>query len=130
VHDEISRRVAYDKDTARSLAGTYLFDGARARMNVPLNRMCMSLTNATHRAEFVADQAGYCRRFGLSHESIRLVTARDWLGMIRAGGNIYYIFKLGAIDHISMQHVGAQQNSMTLEQFRAKLNSVKDVAHG
>jgi hypothetical protein len=30
VTDEISRRIAYDKSTARSLEGTYLFDGARA----------------------------------------------------------------------------------------------------
>jgi hypothetical protein len=29
-----------------------------------------------------------------------------------------------------MQHVGAQQNSMTLERFRAKLNSFKESNNG
>jgi protocatechuate 4,5-dioxygenase alpha chain len=130
VIDEISRRIAYDKSTARSLEGTYLFDGARARMNPRLNRMCMSLACPANRKAFIADPVGYCRIFGLSDESIGLVTSRDWLGMIRSGGNIYYVFKLAAIDHVSMQHVGAQQNSMTIEQFRAKLNSVKDLDHG
>jgi protocatechuate 4,5-dioxygenase alpha chain len=130
VSDEISRRIAYDKSTAGSLEGTYLFDGARARMNLPLNRMCMSLACSANRKAFIADAVSYCRSFGLSDESIGLVTSRDWLGMIRSGGNIYYIFKLAAIDHVSMQHIGAQQNSMTIEQFRAKLNSVKDLDHG
>jgi protocatechuate 4,5-dioxygenase, alpha chain len=130
VSDEITQRVAYDKSTARSLEGTYLFDGARARMNPALNRMCMSLTRSVNREAFIADPVGYCRRFDLSDESIGLVTSRDWLGMIRSGGNIYYVFKLAAIDHVSMQHVGAHQNSMTLEQFRAKLNSVKELDHG
>ena len=50
--------------------------------------------------------------------------------MVRSGGNIYYVFKLAAINHISMQHVGAQQNAMTLEQFRAKLNSHKELDNG
>lgn len=128
--DEISQLIAYDKSTARSLEGTYLFDGARARMNPALNRMCMSLTRSTSREAFVADPVGYCRSFGLSDESIDLVTSRNWLGMIRSGGNIYYIFKLAAIDHVSMQTVGAHQNSMTLEQFRTTLNSVKELDNG
>ena len=128
--DEITRRITYDKLTARSLEGTYLFDGARARLNPALNRMCMSLVRPANRAAFVADEAAYGRSYGLSEESLRLVASRDWIGMIRAGGNIYYIFKLAAIDHVSMQHVGAQQNSMTLEQFRAKLNSVRETDRG
>jgi protocatechuate 4,5-dioxygenase alpha chain len=128
--DEITRRITYDKLTARSLKGTYLFDGARARMNPALNRMCMSLVLAANRAAFAADEMAYGRTHGLSEESLRLVASRDWIGMIRAGGNIYYIFKLAAIDHVSMQQVGAQQNSMTLEQFRAKLSSVKETDRG
>jgi protocatechuate 4,5-dioxygenase alpha chain len=130
IREEITRRIAYDKLTARSIEGTYLFDGARARMNSALNRMCMSLVRASNRAAFVADEMAYGRSYGLSEESLRLVASRDWIGMIRAGGNIYYIFKLAAIDHVSMQQVGAQQNSMTLEQFRAKLNSVRETDRG
>jgi len=126
----ITARVAYDKATARALEGTYLFDGLRGALNYPLNKMCMSLTRAENRAAFAADEAGYCRRYGLDTQTTRLVTERDWIGMIRAGGNIYYVFKLAAIDHVSMQHVGAQQNAMTLEEFRDKLNSAKELDHG
>lgn len=128
--EDISAKIAYDKDTARSLEGTYLFDGLRAGKNFPLNKMCMSLTQKENRDAFSADEAGYCRRYGLSEENTALVLVRDWIGMIRSGGNIYYVFKLAAIDHVSMQHVGAQQNSMTMEEFRAKLNSAKDLDNG
>ena len=122
----ITERIEEDKRLARSLEGTYLFDGTRSQKNYPLNKMCMSLTKPENRAAFAADEEAYCAGFGLSEESLRLVRERDWIGMIRSGGNIYYVFKLAAIDHVSMQHVGAQQNSMTLEEFRAKLNAHKD----
>lgn len=128
--DEISNKIAYDKETARSLQGTYLFDGVRSRKNFALNRMCMSLTKPDNRAAFSTDERGYCQKFGLDEETARLVVERDWIGMVRSGGNIYYVFKLAAIDHVSMQHVGAQQNSMTLERFRAKLNSFKETNNG
>jgi protocatechuate 4,5-dioxygenase, alpha chain len=128
--ENVLAKIDYDKATARSLQGTYLFDGMRAQRNYALNKMCMSLVNSENRREFSADEARYCRKFGLNEESIQLVTSRDWIGMVRSGGNIYYVYKLAAIDHTSMQQVGAQQNSMPLDQFRAKLNSYKDVDHG
>jgi protocatechuate 4,5-dioxygenase, alpha chain len=130
MEDEISARIESDKATARSLQGTYLFDGARAGKNYALNKMCMSLTSPENRAAFAANEQAYCRKFALDDETARLVMSRDWIGMVRSGGNIYYVYKLAAIDHVSMQHVGAQQNAMTLEQFRAKLNSHKELDNG
>ncbi len=122
----ITEMIEADKALARSLEGTYLFDGARAQRNYPLNKMCMSLTRSENRTAFRADEEAYCRKYALSDKSVVLVKGRDWIGMVRSGGNIYYVFKLAAIDHVSMQEVGAQQNSLTLEQFRAKLNSHRD----
>ena len=119
----ISDQIEEDKKLAASLEGTYLFDGARARKNYPLNKMCMSLVSPNNRKTFEADELAYCQSYGLDSATIDLVKSRNWIGMIKAGGNIYYVYKLAAIDHVSMQHVGAQQNSMTLEQFRSKLNA-------
>ena len=50
----------------------------------------------------------------------KAVLERDWLGMLRLGGNIYYTFKLAACDDLTMQHVGAQMSGtgMTVEEFR------------
>ena len=48
------------------------------------------------------------------------VLNRDWLGLLRLGGNIYYTFKLAAFDGLTMQHVGALMSGtgMTVEEFR------------
>jgi protocatechuate 4,5-dioxygenase, alpha chain len=115
-----------DKRLARSLEGTYLFDGVRAQKNYPLNKMCMSLVEAKNRAAFKADELSYCAKYRLNQETTDLVVSRNWIGLIRSGGNIYYVFKLAAIDHVSMQQIGAQQNNMTVEQFREKLNAHRD----
>lgn len=122
----ITDQIEADKRLARSLEGTYLFDGQRAQKNYPLNKMCMSLVKSENRAAFAQDERAYCAKYGLDQETLELVAARNWIGMIRSGGNIYYVFKLAAIDHVSMQHIGAQQNSMTLEEFRAKLNTHRE----
>ena len=120
-----AERTARDKEIAAQLPGTYLFDGARARMNYALNKMGMSLKHAANRAAFAADEEAYCRQYGLDEATTALVRARDWLGMVQAGGNIFYIFKIASIDHVTMQHLGAQQNSLTLEEFRARLNAYR-----
>lgn len=121
-----AERIARDKEIARQLPGTYLFDGARAQLNYRLNKMGMSLKHAANRAAFAADEAAYCRQYGLDDATIALVQARDWLGMVKAGGNIFYIFKIASIDHVTMQHLGAQQNSLTLDAFRARLNAYRE----
>ena len=127
--DDISAIIARNKAAARALEERYLFDGERSAKNYALNKMCMSLTSANIRAAFAADEAGYCASCGMDDATTALVRARDWIGMIRSGSNIYYVFKLASIEHVSMQHVGAQQNAMTLEEFRARPNSHREADH-
>ena len=103
----ITEMIEADKALARSLEGTYLFDGARAQRNYPLNKMCMSLTRSENRAAFHADEEAYCRKYGLSDVSVGLVKGRDWIGMVRSGGNIYYVFKLGS--HRSCVDAGSRR---------------------
>ncbi len=122
----LTEQIANDKAIARQLQGTYLFDGARAQMNYRLNKMGMSLKHAENRTAFAADERAYCEKFGLDAATIALVLARDWIGMIHAGGNIFYIYKIASVDPVTMQHLGAQQNGMTLDDFRAKLNAYRN----
>ena len=42
---------------------------------------------------------------------------RDWVGMLRLGGNIYYTFKLAALDGLSMQQVGGMMSGVSAEEF-------------
>ena len=46
---------------------------------------------------------------------------RDWLTMLKLGGNIYYTFKLAAHDGLSMQDVGAKMSGVSTEEFKAML---------
>ena len=123
---KISREIQADKALVASIEGTYLFDGPRSRRGYALSKMCASLARRENRETFSADERGYCRRHGLDQRTTELVLARDWLELIRAGGNIYYLFKLAAVDHLSMQRMGAQQNGTSIEDFRARLNSFQE----
>jgi protocatechuate 4,5-dioxygenase alpha chain len=103
------------------IPGTPIFDGAAARRGYALNRMCYSFNEAQNRAAFVADEEGYCRRYGLTPEQKRAVAHRNVLEMIAAGGNVYYLAKLAGIFGLNVQDLGAQQTGMSVEAFKAKL---------
>ena len=102
------------------IPGTYVQDAAHLRKGYHLNMFCMSLNRADHREAFRADEAAYLDRFPMTEAQREAVLARDWLGLLRLGGNIYYTFKLAAFDGLTMQHVGALMSGtgMTVEEFR------------
>ena len=76
------------------IPGTYVFDGAHQRKGYWLNMFCKSLDVAAHRDQFRANPNDYLARFPLSDAQREAVLMRDWLGLLRLGGNIYYTFKL------------------------------------
>lgn len=90
------------------IPGTYVQDSAHFRKGYHLNMFCMSLNEAVNRDAFRENETAYLARYDrLSEEQQRAVLERDWLGLLRLGGNIYYTFKLAAYDGLSMQQVGA-----------------------
>lgn len=99
------------------IPGTYVFDGEHNRRGYALNMFCMSLNDAANRDRFRADADAYLDGFTLTAEQRGAVTERDWLRMLRLGGNIYYTFKLAAFDGLSMQHVGASMSGVTFDEF-------------
>ena len=105
------------------IPGTYVQDSVQLRRGYHLNMFCMSLNDAGNRDAFRADEAAYLDRFPMTDAQRRAVLARDWLGMLRLGGNIYYTFKLATFDGLTMQHVGALMSGtgMTVDEFRRML---------
>lgn len=101
--------------------GTMIFDGALARKGYALNKMCFSLNRAENRAAFLADEDAYLDRYGLTDEQRRAVKARDVLGMLDAGGNVYYLAKLAGTLGLGVQDIGALQTGTTVEEFKARL---------
>lgn len=100
------------------IPGTYVFDGDHHRMGYALNMMCMSLNDPANRAKFAEDEEAYLDSWDLSAEQRTAVLERDWLGMLRLGGNIYYTFKIAIFDGLSMQKVGGDMSGMTEAEFK------------
>ena len=102
------------------IPGTYVQDAAHLRKGFHLNMFCMSLNRSGNRDEFRANEEAYLNRFPMTQAQREAVLNRDWLGLLRLGGNIYYTFKLAAFDGLTMQHVGALMSGtgMTVEEFR------------
>lgn len=100
------------------IPGTYVFDGHRSRMGYHLNMFCMSLNDASNRENFRKDEQKYLDRFPMTMEQRRSILDRDWLGMLRLGGNIYFTYKLAAFDRLSMQAIGGAMSGITEEEFR------------
>jgi protocatechuate 4,5-dioxygenase alpha chain len=98
-----------------------LFDGEQAQRGYALNRMCYSFNDPNNRRAFLKDEAGYCARYGLDQPQRDAVKRRDFLAMIEAGGNIYYLAKLAGIFGLDVQDLGAQQTGVSVEAFRARL---------
>ena len=88
-----------------SIPGTYVYDAERGRTGYVLNMFCMSLNKAENRKSFKENEAAYLDRFALSPEQRRTVLERDWLGMLKVGGNIYYTIKIAFCDGLTFQDV-------------------------
>ena len=105
----------------REIPGTTVFDGEQARKGYALNKMCFSFNSAENRAEFLKDQDAYCRKFGLNEQQHAAVRSLNVLQLIAAGGNAYFLAKLGGIFGLDMQDIGAQQTGMSKDEFKARL---------
>ncbi|MGZ5785251.1 MAG: protocatechuate 4,5-dioxygenase subunit alpha [Ramlibacter sp.] len=123
------------------IPGTYVFDGEHLRKGYALNMFCKSLDVAANREAFRADPESYLFSFDLSPAQRRAVLERQWLELLRLGGNIYYTFKLAILDGLTMQHVGAAMSGtgMNVDDFRRMMlaggrpiegNRSKEEQHG
>jgi protocatechuate 4,5-dioxygenase alpha chain len=106
---------------SRPIPGTTLFDGNQARKGYALNKMCFSFNDAASRAEFKSDEAAYMRKYGLNEKPALAIRQRDVLGLLAAGGNVYYLAKFAGILGLDVQDLGAAQTGMSKEAFKARL---------
>lgn len=107
----------------RAIPGTLVFDGDAAQNGYALNAMCYSFNSEANRKAFAADEEGYMARYNLSAAQLAAVRNRDVLGMLAAGGNVYYLAKLAGILGLGVQDLGALQTGVSLDQFKANLLS-------
>jgi protocatechuate 4,5-dioxygenase alpha chain len=107
--------------SSRSIPGTILFDGTQAQKGYALNKMCFSFNSADNRATFRFDEVGYMLRYGLNSEQIQAIRKRDVLGLLAAGGNVYYLAKFAGILGLDVQDLGAAQTGLSKQDFKDRL---------
>ena len=103
------------------IPGTTLFDGEQAKKGYALNKMCYSFNSADNRHAFKGDEEAYMKAYGLNDEQATAIRTRNVLGLIAAGGNVYYLAKFAGILGLDVQDLGAAQTGMTKDEFKAKL---------
>jgi protocatechuate 4,5-dioxygenase alpha chain len=99
------------------IPGTYVYDAERGRVGYHLNMFCMSLNDAANRQAFKANETAYLDRFPLTPEQKDAVLKRDWLGMLKVGGNIYYTIKIAFCDGLTFQDVAGMMCNMPKEEY-------------
>ena len=117
---------AVQANAKAEIFGTPIFGPEAAQKGYALNKMCFSFNEAPNRAEFVKDEAAYCKKYGLTDEQTQAMLKRDLLKLLACGGNAYYLAKFAGILGLNMQDIGALQTGMTVEQFKAKLLAARD----
>jgi len=98
--------------------GTTVFDADQARKGYWLNQFCMSLMSAENRARFKADERAYLAEWPLTEAQRQAVLERDLNKAIAAGGNIYFLAKLGATDGRTFQQMASAMTGMSEADYR------------
>jgi protocatechuate 4,5-dioxygenase alpha subunit len=100
-------------------AGTYANTGQAARQGLRFNRFCYDLRMPENRAAFQADPESHMARYDLDEMDRDLVRRRDWLGLVRRGGNVFVLLRLSQLCGHNLTETGAQMRGETLEQYLA-----------
>lgn len=106
---------------SHEIFGTTPFDGTAAMRGYALNKMCFSFNSAQNREKFRGDEDAYMRAYGLNDQQSEAIRKRDVLGLLAAGGNVYYLAKFAGILGLDVQDLGAAQTGLTKEAFKARL---------
>ena len=103
--------------------GSDVFDLAMSWRGYRINKMCSALSQAHQREAFKRDEEAFMAAWGLAEEEKQLVRARDFPGLLAAGGNIYFLLKLGVVTGNGLYVMGAKMRGESYEQFLATRNN-------
>jgi protocatechuate 4,5-dioxygenase alpha chain len=107
----------------QDIPGTYVFTGDRAIEGRHLNRFCMSLMSAAHRARFKADERAYLDEWQMTESQKQAVLKRDFKALLEQGGNIFFVLKIAAVDGRPTQSVAASFAGQSTEEYAAMMRS-------
>lgn len=99
-----------------------VFDLGMSWRGYRINKMCNALSQPQERDAYKADEEAFMARFNLTEDEKSLVRARDFQGLLQAGGNIYFLLKLGVVTGNGLYKMGASMRGESYEQFLATRN--------
>jgi protocatechuate 4,5-dioxygenase, alpha chain len=102
----------------QDVPGTIVFDAEQSHKGYWLNQFCMSLMKPHNRARFKANERAYLDEWPMTEEQKQAVLARDLNRCMRAGGNIYFLAKIGATDGKSFQQMAGSMTGMSEDEYR------------
>ena len=105
------------------IPGTTVFDMEQSRKGYGLNQFCMSLMKSENRTRFKDDERAYLDEWPMAEEQKLAVLARDLNRCISAGGNIYFLAKIGATDGKSFQQMAGSMTGMSEDEYRSMMIS-------
>lgn len=103
------------------IPGTTVFDMEQSRKGYGLNQFCMSLMKSENRIRFKHDERAYLDEWAMTEEQKLAVLARDLNRCIGAGGNIYFLAKIGATDGQSFQQMAGGMTGMSEDEYRSMM---------
>lgn len=114
---------AQQLDPKNPIPGIRVFNLEESHRGYRINRMCNSLTVETNRQAYRDDEEAYLEDYGLNETEKQLIRQRDWAGLNAAGGNIYFLLKLGFVVGHGLYRMGAQMRGESYEDFLASRNA-------
>jgi protocatechuate 4,5-dioxygenase, alpha chain len=94
---------------------SFVYTGPLSTRGRNINRFSLSLKIPENRKAFLADPAAYMTRFDLSKAEKELVHARDWTGLLAAGGHLQAILKIAATVGQNLWHIGAHNADLPVD---------------
>jgi protocatechuate 4,5-dioxygenase alpha subunit len=104
------------------IGGSLVFDLRMSWRGLRINTLCNALSKPHERESFKSDEEDFMARFALTEAERAMVRQRDFSGLLEAGGNIYYLIKLGAVTGNGLYRIGARMRGETYEEFLATRN--------
>jgi protocatechuate 4,5-dioxygenase, alpha chain len=98
---------------------SFVYTGPMSTRGRNINRFSLSLKQPENRKSFLADPDAYMTRFNLSGTEKALVRARDWSGLLAAGGHLQAILKIAAALGQNLWHIGAHNAEIPVDEMIA-----------
>jgi protocatechuate 4,5-dioxygenase alpha chain len=98
---------------------SYVYTGPMSTAGRDINRFALSLKVSTNRAAFLYNEDAYMRSYHLPAAAMALVRARDWTGLIKAGGHLQAVLKIAATVGQNLWYIGAHNAGVPVEDMLA-----------